>query len=327
MQTFSCVIATENPALAPFTGRKFSSGINPVSFKELTQFSKNTAKSLSMLYVILTGQQPDEEMTAISIGAKSGAFSRFYGPEFCRNEENELGIAFGKTFLPIKLKKGVFDGTLPAEDMEIKFTFQVAELNGFDELVFKVSILIGATDTLITFLLPIRFEDYKAKKPEAEALQIQFERKPAEVAALLNTPYDGSGGFDGPTYKLGQLMAGEIYKVVGYVPRNTSNGLTYLLNIEGETDEEGPTQAILDVAGFDDSKPASEYLTSAQVWSNSSLKGFLGTNPAITPETPAELVIRSKKKTASGNITVDCSLIFDSPDVVAVTEEDLDFNF
>lgn len=325
MQTFNCVVATENSSLAQYTGRKYTKGVTPISFEELAKVSKNTTKALSALIKVLSGSEPEPDTQAISIGAQSSAFKKFYGPELAQ-QEGQLGIAFGSTFYGFKLKKGAFDGE-PPEGVSIKFAFQVAELNGFDEITFKVSILLEATDTLLTFNLPLRWADYKADKPDIEVLNTLLERKPEQVIELLANPYDGSGSFDGPTLKLGQLIIDEVYTVVGYRAVNTSNGGSYIIQLKGELNEAGePIQDYLLNANVED-KGEQEPLIQAEVWANGPLKTFFGSQPNVTPETPAEMHIRSKKKTKTGNIQVDAAIVFDSPDVVEVEEEDLNFSF
>jgi hypothetical protein len=325
MQNYTVLIATENASLAQYTGRKYPKGMNPVSFEELAKVSKNTTKALSALVKVLSGSEPDPESQAMVVGTQSGAFKRFYGPELAA-QDDQLGIAFGSVFYPMPTDKGAFAGELP-EGVSIKLGFQVAKLNGFDELTFKVSILLEATDTLLGFNLPIRWEDYKATKPDIEVLNTLFERKPKEVVQLLDAPYDGSGSFDGPTLKLGQLMIGEVYTVVGYRAVNTSNGPSFMIQIAGQVDEAGePIQDYLSAANEED-KGNQEPLLQAEVWSNGPLKTFLSSGPEINEESPAEIHIRSKKKTKTGNISVDAAIIFDAPDVHEVEEDELDFNF
>ena len=324
MQTFTCSIATENTSLAQLTGRKYTRGMNEFTFEQLTQLSKNTAKALSVLYKLVSGQEPAPEQQAFVISAQAGAFKRFYGPCLAAKDDS-LVIAFGKDYFPITTKKGQLVAELP-EGVDAKLSFQVYEMNGFDEVVFKLVVSIDATDTLLTFPLPLRLADYKAELPEIDALNAMFERKPEQVIALLDEPYDGSGSFDGPTLKLGNLLNEETYTVTGYRAVNTSNGPTFMVQIAGEREGDELLQEYLLNASVDD-KGDTEPLDKAEVWANGTIKGFLNSGPAITPETPAQLQVRSKKKTKTGYITVEVGLIFDSPDIVAVEEDDLDFSF
>jgi len=320
MKLFNSPISTENASLGAYTGRRYNKGFNSISFTDLESVSKNTSKSLSVLYRVFAGIEPEADATAISIAVESGAFKRFYGPTLSQKDD-QLAIDFNGTALTFETKKGALIAGLP-EGVDVKLGFESIDLNGFKETTFKVSIFIESSDTLLVFNLPIRFADYKAEKATTtDVLSTMLERKPKDLVAKLDTPYAGSD-FDGPTLKLGQLITGEVYAITSVRAVNTTHGSSYMFTIEPTT----PGQTYLEVASIEDTEEEVA-LEQAEVWSNQPLKSFFGSQPNITQENPAQLLIRGKKATKSGNITVDAACMFDSPDVVAVDEEDLDFNF
>jgi hypothetical protein len=154
-----------------------------------------------------------------------------------------------------------------------------------------------------------------------------LERKPADLIAFIGeVPQGGSGNFEGPTLKLGQLDL-DTYKVVGYRAAKPGGRLTFILQLQGLMDaEDVPLQVYYKEAGGAINGGETEPLGTAQVWANWSLTAFFSTQPEITPENPAELIIRKVKKCPNG-YSVDAAITHDSPSATVVTEEDLNFEF
>jgi hypothetical protein len=331
MKTFDASISQENTALAGYTGKRYSEALTKVTFEQLASQTKNTAKALKVLYKVFTGNDPKSEDVAISIKAKDHAFSDFYGPSLCKNE-NGLLIYFGDETIPFTTKKGKLEANLP-ETIEVKLSFETTKFNGFDETVFKVTVFMEESETLLTFCLPVRLapdptgeKKIKDLKEEftPDVLQTLLERKPTELVKVIGE-VPQFNDFDGPLLKLGQLEEGETYTIVGYRGAKPGGRQTFILRLMGNHDEatDMPTQSY---EVEKDGELIEEPLTEAEVWANSSMVNFFSNKPAITPNSPAELLIRSKKETKRG-ISVDAAIIFDSPDTVAIEEDDLDFDF
>jgi microcystin-dependent protein len=330
MKTFDASICQENTALASYTGKRYSDTLTKVTFEQLASQTKNTAKALKVLYKVFTGRDPKAEDVAISIKAKNHAFSDFYGPTLCKNEKGLL-IYFGDETIPFTTKRGKLEVDLP-ETIEVKLSFETVKFNGFDETVFKVTIFMEESETLLTFCLPVRLapdssgeKKIKDLKEEftPDVLQTLLERKPGElIKAIGEVPQ--FNGFDGPLLKLSQLEEGEIYSIIGYRGAKPSGRQTFILRLLGNLDEEQKPTQTYEVEQNGEIKEAP--LTEAEVWANSSMFNFFNNKPAITSENPAELLIRGKKETKRG-VSVDAAIIFDSPDTVAVEEDNLDFDF
>lgn len=329
MNNFNLTISTENASLATLTGRRYTKGLTNYTFDELATVSKNTVGALKMLYKVVKGEDPAGDAVAMSVKSEDGAFKRFYGPTLCKNE-NGLLLFFGNESINFTVsKKGVFVPTVPLpESIEVKLSFEKTKLNGYDELAFKVSIFNEATDTLITFSLPFRVEDVNIlKNMTADTLQSMLDRKLTDLIALIGEiPQGGSSDFEGPMLKLGQLDL-DTYLITDYRAAKPGGRLTFILQIEGLRSPDGePLQSFYKEAGGSINGGETEPLVKAQVWANFALVSFFATEPNITPETPAELLIRHVKKSVNG-YTVDAAVTHDTPSTVSVTEEDLDFNF
>lgn len=330
MQNFAVTIAQENTALAGYTGKRYTSGQTNITFEQLMAVSKNTAKALKVLYKVFTGNEPTSDAVAISIKAKDGAFSTFYGPTLCKNDKGLL-LFFGNETIPFTTKKGKLEANLP-DTIEVKLSFETAKFNGFDETVFKVSVFMEESDTLLTFSLPVRLApdstgeknigDLK-REYTPDVLQTLLERKPAELIKVIGE-VPQFNDFDGPLLKLAQLEENETYTIIGYRAAKPGGRTTFILHLVGQLDnEDQPTQVYeVEKNGSIEEAP----LIEAEVWANSSMINFFSTKPEITKESPAELLIRGKKPTKRG-VSVDAAIIWDNPDTVSVTEDELDFDF
>jgi hypothetical protein len=328
LNNFNLTISTENLSLASLTGRRYPKNSTVFTLDELTEISRNTVGALKMLYRIFKGTDPTGDTNCVSVKSILGAFKRFYGPVLCKASDG-LVLYFGDEAIPFTTKKGslVLPSALP-ETVEVKLAFDRAQLNGFDELVFKISVYNEANDTLITFCLPFRVADTDSLKGlAADTLQTMLERKPADLIAFIGeVPQGGSGNFEGPTLKLGQLDL-DTYLITGYRPAKPQGRLTFILQLQGLMDaKDVPLQVYYKEAGGAINGGETEPMGTAQVWANWSLTAFFSTQPEITPENPAELIIRKIKKCPNG-YSVDAAITHDSPSSTVVTEEDLNFEF
>lgn len=312
MKTVKIIFSNDYPALVPFTATRYKSQINPITWGQLGATSEGTKQALGAVYRVLTGKQPDPDSTVFSVKASGGAFGRFYSPLLCRGEGQTLKLQWGSEAILLEPKKGAIKSNLVGAEVEL--TFEKAQISGFEETLFKVTVYFEAEDILISVYFGIRLEDYKRSRDyTSDILNGYLKHNLGDLNKILGeAPQAGSSD---PMIDLGQLEVGEEYAVIGYRAVKVGNRQTFILRLqgsEGQTYTEG-----------DGSKVA---LGVVEVWANPPLLPFFGTSPKVSPDKPAALLVRSIREGAKGK-RVDCGIIYDSPESIQVSDDDLDFSF
>ncbi|CBA17740.1 hypothetical protein AHIS1_p028 [Acaryochloris phage A-HIS1] len=241
---------------------------------------------LALIYEALTGNTMNPEGNTFTVRANNGGgFSRLYAPAVY-NENDTLVIRWGSEYIPFtfvesggKRKKYSLwpanETAVSKEDLELTFAKIPFGLDGFDPCL-KVSLYVEAEQDTITVEFPVWCADNK-NKPSDDLLNEKLLRNPTELMTLIAAP---PVTFDGPTYSFrneDETHLGE-YTVTSYRSVETAYGTNFIMVVDVTNDDRYEVDAF-------------------ETWSpNTDVKNMLISDPVITAEAPAKLVVSNRQK-------------------------------
>lgn len=337
--TFQLTAQIENPRYVNYLSARFAKTYNNTTLGSLIG-NIPLQKGYKWLFQVL-GAEATDETICFSVKAEQESFSSFMGATLCA-KDGVLGIGIGGDFYPLPIDpKGKFNGVLKVADgdeEEVEYGFEKVTIGGYEEIAFKISLTRAKGEKTLTMVLycPLRLEDYKKKKDlKLEDLSTYLKRSHTKLIGLLAAPPEISN-FDGDTISVDQLPypleeGFTHWDVVKFKAVNMGSRVSYLMEIRGEISEENdmPMRHYL-TKNEDGSKGDPVAFERVQVWANKPLVPFFQSEPEITEENPAKLIIREVKEypTKSGKIQtfVDTAIRFESPST-AVMVDPFDFEF
>lgn len=292
-------IDTSNLELATITGAAYpDDGYRTLGLEEIQQASKITSAVYERTYQLLTGSIVQNGYVAVK--SSSGGFEALYGPCVFR-EGNSLIIYYGRENEPVKLnvEDGKPKGLDLPEGTEIEFSVSTHSVDGYDNVVLKVTTFNQHKKVLVTAIYPIRFSDYKnTREMGVEVLQNLFKRGLEDFVALVDRKPLGY------SLKSKQLIPGIVYNVEGYdvksgTSRKTGKPYTiYTLVVDGVSEDGSPHRYYTlsddgDVIGEAEMAEKQPVQAPGNVKSTLSVEG-LGGFDIISPDRPATLIVREK---------------------------------
>lgn len=301
-------VGTGAPDLAPLAGREYESAYTALPNANMP---KALRQGLDKVFTALTGTELPLESNTFLIKSDNGVYTRLFGPilkagsaEVEGTEEGKFYIQWGNDYIPVSLgKEGLTtaSGTvLEAEFAEFNFSGR-----GNDHAIM---VAVDEEDGSGQTVLPVavRFIDYQ-NPPDLKTLGALLKKEKADqiIPLVEQVKPKGSGGMSRADHdvEFKNLEVDVPYQVIAYRSVKTAYGLSYRIMI-ADYPVEGQT---------------------GETWAHSSIRSLLATQPEISAEKPALLMIRDKQTMTDGKVRIRCSLILSQQK--EVSEDDLNLNF
>lgn len=301
-------VGTSSPELATLAGREYTSEYTSLPNANLPRAMR---QGLDRVFTALTGTELPLEENTFLIKSQDGVYTRLFGPILKAGSDDVEGteagkfyIQWGNRFIPVSLGK---EGLTTESGNVIESEF--AEFNfsgrGNDHaLMVSIDDEDGSGQTVLP--IAVRFVDYQNPADLKVLNSLTKKDKAAQIIPLIEQVRPrGSGGLKRADHdvEFRDLKVDVPYQVTAYRAVKTTYGISYRIVInnypaEGETGE---------------------------AWAHSSLRSLLSTQPEISEEKPALLVLKDKQVTTDGKVKIRCSLILSQQK--EVSEDDLNLNF
>lgn len=303
-------VGTSAPELAPLAGREYEKAYTSLPNANLP---KPMRQGLDKVFTALTGEELPLEENTFLIKAEDGVYTRLFGPilkagseEVEGTEEGKFYVQWGNRYIPIALgKEGLTTpsgSTIEAEFAEFNFSGR-----GNDHaLMVSVDEEDGSGQTVLP--LAVRFVDWQ-NPPDLKTLNALTKKDKADqiVPLVQKVASKGSGGGMSRAdhdIEFRDLEVDVPYQVISYRAVNTTYGTSYRI-VLADYPSAGET---------------------SEAWAHSSLRPLLSTQPEISTEKPALLMVKDKQVSdKDGKVRMRCSLI--PSQQKEVSEDDLNLDF
>ena len=303
-------VGTSSPDLAPLAGREYTSAYTGLPNCNLP---KAMRRNMDMVFTALTGEELPLEDSSLLIKSEDGVYSRIFGPILKAGadgvEGTETGRAYiqwGNRYIPVSLGKEGVSVDINGQTVSLEAEFGEFNFSGRGNdhaLMIAVDEEDGSGQVVLP--LAVRFTDWE-NPPEIKALNALMKKgKEADILSLVQEVSPRGGGRQRADHDIDfrDLEEGVVYQVIGYRSVQTQYGQSYRITladhpVDGET---------------------------AECWAHASLRPLLATQPEISVDKPAMLMIKDKTVGTDGKTRIRCSLILSQQE--EVSDDALDLNF
>ena len=303
MNPFTFTLSTTNRFFMGESSKPYEKDVQ-LKQSELKEKHPEQAALLQLLYGVLKGEKPTDDMVGLTYSTKNGALNSIWGPSLCMDENGQVGIYIYGEFLPLSKGKRPNDYKSKLDNCEISGQFTSSEYNGYDDVIFKVTVLKGET-TIIYYEIPVRYQstkelargDKKGKKaliPENLSMEVWSGNSdpsdPFSIPNLINGIPSGS-----TIVKMACLNEGD-YKVIGSEVMERNGNTSAKLILKGTQNEIGEyIQIIADPEKLPDRVDI--YLEEISVWADKNALAKLQLlKPKFTEENPGTLKVTQLKE-------------------------------
>jgi hypothetical protein len=302
-------VSTGSPELAPLAGREYKSEYTSLPNANLPRLLR---QGLDKVFFALTGEELPLEENTFLIKARDGVYTRLFGPilkagsdEVDGTEAGKFYIQWGNRYIPVSLDK---EGLTTASGTVLETEFASFNFSGRGEdhaLMLAVDDEDGTGQTVLP--VSVRFIDYQNPTDLKTLNTLVKKGKSDQIIPLIEQIQPrGSGSLKRADHdvEFRDLEPDVPYQVISYRSVKTAYGMSYRIVLNNLPDE-GQT---------------------SETWAHSSLRSLLATQPEISVEKPAILMIKDKQgPDKDGKVRMRCSLILSQQK--EVSEDDLNLNF
>lgn len=298
-------ISSSSPALVSLAGREYEKDYTSLPNSNLPVSMR---KDLNVVYSYLTDEELPLDENTFLVKAQDSVFSRLFGPVLKVGSDgiegtqtDKLYIQWGPRFIPLEFNK---EGFFAFNGNKIEAEFGKFNFSGRGE---DAALFISIDEEEGQTVLPVavRFSDWE-NPLDPKAMNVLSKKKPQEILNALEKVKEKSGAGrisqDVEINLKEDLELNTEYEVVGYYRCKTTYGISFRILINNYPEEN----------------------TIAGTWAHNSFKPLLATDPEITPEKPATLIIKDRKVDDKGVTKIRCMLVLPQQQT---TEEELNLDF
>lgn len=296
----------ENPTLAPLATRRYEKQYTNVPNRAI---KGEFAASLQGFYKAVCGEDMSPEDHTVTVRAQNGTLNKLYGPSLYGVSDKLIVIKWGQKMIHLAVDSKAKALQFVSEEGQpiglgtdfVTATFADVAIGNSRDLVLRLSVYDETTEE--TSILDISTWTTLSDEdglPSADEFNQFIRRSPKKAFALLKE-CPSFEQFEGETFNLVQLQPGQ-YSVIGY-RRLKMDRVQFMMRVAAN--------------------PELGQMADFECWGHNCINPALLSNPVVSVEQPATLMLHAVNETKKGKLRPVAGLIVET----ASDNENLDLDF